>query len=57
MSSKGGAVVRTLASHQCQGPGSNPGVDAIRGVAKFSTSCREMEGELASTSLEFEFHL
>ena len=26
--SKGGAVVRALASHQC-GPGSNPGVDAI----------------------------
>ena len=26
--SKGGAVVRTLASHQC-GPGSNPGVGAI----------------------------
>ena len=31
--SKGGAVVRTLASHQC-GPGSNPsGVDAICGVS------------------------
>ena len=26
--SKGGAVVRALASHQC-GPGSNPGVDAM----------------------------
>ena len=26
--SKGGAVVRALASHQC-GPGSNPSVDAI----------------------------
>ena len=26
--SKGGAVVRALASHQC-GPGSNPGVGAI----------------------------
>ena len=29
LGSKGGAVVRALASHQC-GPGSNPGVDAIR---------------------------
>ena len=28
LGSKGGAVVRALASHQC-GPGSNPGVDAI----------------------------
>ena len=27
--SKGGAVVRALASHQC-GPGSNPGIDAIK---------------------------
>ena len=32
MVSKGGAVVRALASHQC-GPGSNPGVDAIRGLS------------------------
>ena len=31
MRSKGGAVVRALASHQC-GPGSNPGVDAICGL-------------------------
>ena len=54
--SKSGAVVRTLASHRRQGPGSNPGVDTIRGVAKFSTSCREMEGELATTSPEFKFH-
>ena len=30
--SKGGAVVRTPASHQC-GPGSNPGVDAICGLS------------------------
>ena len=30
--SKGGAVVRALASHQC-GPGSNPGVDAICGLS------------------------
>ena len=30
--SKGGAVVRTLASHQCS-PGSNPGVDAICGLS------------------------
>ena len=30
--SKGGAVVRALASHQC-GPGSNPGVDAICGFS------------------------
>ena len=29
--SKGGAVVRALASHQC-GPGSTPGVDAICGL-------------------------
>ena len=29
--SKGGAVVRALASHQCA-PGSNPGVDAICGL-------------------------
>ena len=56
MRSKSGAVVRTLASHRRQGPGSNPGVDTIRGVAKFSTSCREMEGELATTSPEFKFH-
>ena len=28
MGSKGGAVMRALASHQC-GPGSTPGVDAI----------------------------
>ena len=30
--SKGGAVVRALASHQC-GPGSNPGVDAMCGLS------------------------
>ena len=30
--SKGGAVVRALASHQC-GPGQNPGVDAICGLS------------------------
>ena len=30
--SKGGGVVRALASHQC-GPGSNPGVDAICGLS------------------------
>ena len=30
--SKSGAVVRTLASHQC-GPGSNPGVDTICGLS------------------------
>ena len=30
--SKGGVVVRTLASHQC-GPGSTPGVDAICGLS------------------------
>ena len=30
--SKGGVVVRVLASHQC-GPGSNPGVDAICGLS------------------------
>ena len=32
MGSKGSAVVRPLASHQC-GPGSNPGVDAICGLS------------------------
>ena len=32
MGSKGGTVVRVLASHQC-GPGSNPGVDGIRGLS------------------------
>ena len=32
MGSKGGAVVRALASHQC-GPGSNLGVDAICGLS------------------------
>ena len=32
LGSKGGAVVRALASHQC-GPGSNPGVDAICGLS------------------------
>ena len=30
--SKGGAVVRALASHPC-GPGSNPGVDGICGLS------------------------
>ena len=30
--SKGGALARALASHQC-GPGSNPGVDAICGLS------------------------
>ena len=30
--SKGGAVVRALASHQC-GPGSNPGIEAICGLS------------------------
>ena len=32
LGSRGGAVVRALASHQC-GPGSNPGVDAICGLS------------------------
>ena len=32
MGSKGGAVVRALASHQC-GVGSNPGIDAICGLS------------------------
>ena len=32
MESKAGAVVRALACHHC-GPGSNPGVDAIRGLS------------------------
>ena len=32
LGSKGGEVVRALASHQC-GPGSNPGVDAICGLS------------------------
>ena len=32
LGSKGGAVMRTLASHQW-GPGSNPGVDAIFGLS------------------------
>ena len=32
LGSKGGAVVRALASHQC-GPGSTPGVDAICGLS------------------------
>ena len=32
MESRGGAVVRALASHQC-GPGSNPGVDAMCGLS------------------------
>ena len=32
LGSKGGAVVRVLASHQ-RGPGSNPGVDAICGLS------------------------
>ena len=31
MGSKGGAVVRALASHRC-GPGSNPGIDSIMSV-------------------------
>ena len=42
LGSKGDAVMRALASHQC-GPGSNPGVDAIFGlsllmVLSFTTS-------------------
>ena len=32
LENKGGAVVRTLVSHQCE-PGSNPGVDAICGLS------------------------
>ena len=32
LGSKGGAVVRAFASHQC-GPGSTPGVDAICGLS------------------------
>ena len=32
LGSKGGTVVRALASHQC-GPGSNPGVNAICGLS------------------------
>ena len=32
LGSKGGAVVRAHASHQC-GPGSNPGVDGICGLS------------------------
>ena len=32
MESKAGVVVRALASHHC-GPGSNPGVEAIRGLS------------------------
>ena len=32
LGSKGGAVVRALASHRC-GPGSNPGIDAICGLS------------------------
>ena len=32
LESKGGAVVRAFAFHQC-GPGSNPGVDAICGLS------------------------
>ena len=41
--SKGGAVVRALASHQC-GPVSNPGVDAICGLSYcgFSPFLREV---------------
>ena len=32
LGSKGGTVVRALASHQC-GPGSNPGIKAICGLS------------------------
>ena len=32
LGSKGGAMARALASHQCR-PGSNPGVDAICGLS------------------------
>ena len=41
--SKGGAVVRALASHQC-GPVSNPGVDAICGLSYcgFSSLLRDV---------------
>ena len=40
MGSKGGAVVRALASHQC-GPGSNPGVDMWVEFVVGSLPCSE----------------
>ena len=41
--SKGGAVVRALASHQC-GPGSNPAVDAICGLSLLLVLCLAPRG-------------
>ena len=46
--SKGGAVVRALASHQC-GPGSNPAVDAICGLSLLLVLCLAPRGFFPGT--------
>ena len=46
--SKGGAVVRALASHQCD-PGSNPGVDAICGLSLLLVLSIALRGFSAGT--------
>ena len=43
MWSKGGAVMRAIASHQC-GPGSNCGVDTIRGLSLLLALCLAPRG-------------
>ena len=43
LESKGGAVVRALASHQC-GLGSNPGFDAIFGLSLLLVLCLALQG-------------
>ena len=63
--SKGGAVVRALASHQC-GPGSNPGVDAICGFSlllvlpcseRFFSGYSGFSLSLKTNTLKFQFDL
>ena len=66
MGSKGGAVVRALASHQC-GPGSNPGIDGIMSVEfvvgslPFSDRCfpgyTGFHLSLKTNTSEFQFDL
>ena len=64
--SKGGAVVRALASHKC-GPGSNPGVEAICGLSlllvlflaprEFSTGSLVFPLSLKTNTSKFQFNL
>ena len=57
--SKGGEVVRALASHQC-GPGSNPGVDAICGLSlfvEFFSGYSDFPLSLKTNTFKFQFDL